>query len=156
MPFFQDNPGAVSIGKEMPGRAGHDTSDAVSSALVRLCETGILFKHTSEMRTFAYKSNLIVLIVTAFLHFRLPFSRFFKLFLNRSASTGMLEFYLRLHGPALSEVITQIDDSMRDIKASMLLSLVGCGRRISIYIVAIEIASQGYFAVTADGQTLSF
>ena len=27
---------------------------------------GILFKHTSEMRTFAYKSNLMALIVTAF------------------------------------------------------------------------------------------
>ena len=66
--------------------------------------------------------------LTAFLHFRLPFSRFFKLLLDSAAGAGMLEFYLRLHGPALSEVITQIDDSMRDIKASMLLSLVGCGR----------------------------
>ena len=69
--------------------------------------------------------ELLQFHLTATLRLALPFSGFFKFLLHGTAGTRMLEFNLRLHGPALPEIVSQIDDGMRDIETSMLLAHMG-------------------------------
>ena len=83
----------------------------------------------------------------------LPFTGFGVFFFDGRTGTGMLEFDLSLHGPAFSEVVSEIDHGMGDIEAtvSLVISVI-TGMRITINIVTVEIARQGDFTVTSDGQ----
>ena len=65
----------------------------------------------------------------------------------------MLKLDLRRHKPSLTEVITQINHSMRDVKPSV-TRVVGILLRvaIAIYIVAIEIARKSYLTIASHLQ----
>ena len=68
------------------------------------------------------------------------------------AGARVLEFYLGLQGPAVAEIIAQIDHGVRDVHPGVTLpGMRGCGG-IPVYVVAEEIAGIGGFAVSAHGQ----
>ena len=68
----------------------------------------------------------------------------------------MLELYLRAEAPALAEVIPNIDDGMRNIKASVAgVVLMLFGLTVAAYVVAEVVAREYGLAIAAHAQSLS-
>ena len=98
--------------------------------------------------------ELLELDLSSLLDFALPFSGLLELFLDCSSGAGMLELDLCLHGPALAEVVSEIDDGMRDVETAVLFTCVSRCRGITVNVIAEEVAAHGHFAVASYAQTL--
>ncbi len=97
--------------------------------------------------------ELLQLHLAAFLDLRLPFPGFSIFLLHGGAGSGVLEFDLGLQGPALAEVVAEINYGMRNVETAVRrIVLIISGMGIAIDVVAVEIAGQGYFTVAPDGQ----
>ena len=82
-----------------------------------------------------------------------PFARFGELLLHGCTGAGMLEFDLGLHRPALAEVVAEVDHGVRNVEAAVRgIVLIIYGMGIAIDVVAVEIAGQGHFTISTDGQ----
>ena len=57
--------------------------------------------------------------LAAFLNFSFPFAGFSVFFLYGTAGTGMFKLNLGLHGPSLTEIVTQIYYGMRYVKSAV-------------------------------------
>ena len=62
---------------------------------------------------------MLQLHLAAFLDLGLPFPGFSIFLLYGGAGAGVLELDLRLQGPALAEVVAEIDHGVRDVKAAV-------------------------------------
>ena len=91
--------------------------------------------------------------LAALLDLGLPLARLGEFLLHGGAGAGMLEFDLRLHRPALAEVVAEVDHGMRHVEAAVRRVVpVIIGMRITVNVVTEEIAGQGHFSVAAQGQ----
>ena len=97
--------------------------------------------------------ELLELDLAALLDLGLPLARLGELLLHGGARAGVLELDLGLHGPALAEVVAEVDHRVRDVETPVgrvVAVVVGMG--IAIDVVTEEIAGQGDLAVSAYGQ----
>ena len=100
--------------------------------------------------------ELLQLHLAAFLGFLFPFAGLFKLFLNGTACSAVLKLNLARHAPALSEVVAYVYHGMRNVEASVarIVLILACVR-ITINVVAVEVARQCHLAISADAQAVS-
>ena len=88
--------------------------------------------------------------LATFLNLLFPLATLREFLLLSASRTGMFKLDLRRHKPSLTEVVTQIDNGMRDVKPSV-TRVVGILLRvaIAIYIVAIKIARKSYLTIAS-------
>ena len=98
--------------------------------------------------------ELLQLHFAALLDLALPLAGLLELLLGSGAGPGVLELDLRLHGPSLPEVVTDIDHGMRDIEPPMLLARMRSRGRIAVHIVTVEVTGHRDFPIAAHRQTL--
>ena len=80
------------------------------------------------------------------------FSAFFLFYFNGAFRAAMLKFYLRPHGPSFSEIITEKDNHMRQVKTSVAFRVFVILRiGISQIIVTEEIPAVNRLAISPDG-----
>ena len=100
--------------------------------------------------------KLLKLYFATFFYFLLPFARFFVFFFKRNARAGMFKFDLATHRPAFSEVIVEIDYSVRNIKAPMTWIILIFPRvRIAIHIVAKKLTRISGFTITTYAEAIT-
>ena len=94
--------------------------------------------------------------LSTFLHFLLVLDGFLCLVFDRLSGTSVFKLNLSTHGPSLSEVVTQVDDCMRNVEASVVGSiLISSSVRVAFAGVAIEVAAHGNLAITADAELVT-
>ena len=100
--------------------------------------------------------KLLKLYFATFFYFLLPFARLFVFFFKRNACTGMLKFNLGTHRPAFSEVVVEIDYSVRNVKAPMTWIILIFPRvRITIHIVAKKLTRISGFTITTYAEAIT-
>ena len=85
----------------------------------------------------------------------LVFSSFFRLYLDGTFGTSVLEFDFGTQGPAFPEIISQEKHDMRQVETGMLLVLVlfYVLSLVTQVVVAVEIVAVNRFSVSADGES---
>ena len=63
--------------------------------------------------------ELLELYLAALLYFLFPLAAFLVFFLKGKAVTAVFELYLRSERPALTEVVSQIDNGMRQVELAV-------------------------------------
>ena len=85
--------------------------------------------------------ELLQLYLAAFLLLAFPLCSFIGFVFYGTAGTGVFELYLGTHCPALAEVVTYVDDHMRNVETSVTgVVLVGLWIAITVYVIAIVVA----------------
>ena len=98
--------------------------------------------------------ELLEFDLAALLDLSLPLARFGIFLLDGGAGPGVFEFYLGLHGPALSEIVAQIDHGVRNVKATVAAVIPVIGRMgIAVDVVTVEITAHSHFPVATDSES---
>ena len=96
---------------------------------------GLNVQSTSES---LLNPELFQLNFAAFLCFVLEFYGLIGFIFYGSSGATMLKFDLRTHGPAFTEVVSEIDNSVRNVETPMTwVFLVRTWRRITIAVVTV-------------------
>ena len=97
--------------------------------------------------------ELLKSYLPAAFYFAIVFAGFLRFYFYGRFGATVLEFDFRRKGPAFSEIITEIDNHMRQIKASVAaFVLVRFG--IPQIIVTVKITGESHLAVASDMQSV--
>ena len=98
--------------------------------------------------------ELLKLNFPTFLNLSLPFAGFRIFLLYSRTCACVFELNLTSHRPALPEVVSEIVHGVGDVKAAMaLVTFIIVRVGIPIDVIAVKVAAQRHFTVTADRQT---
>ena len=96
--------------------------------------------HVGRLGELLVDPELLQFHLTTFLLLILPFGSLVSLVLNGRAGACMFELNLRSHGPPLTEVVTEVDHSVRDVELPMTgIVLVVGGGAVAVHVVAEEL-----------------